>query len=311
MTNFNSASAEMRDSPLISVIMNCYNSERFLREAIESVLAQTYQNWEIIFWDNQSTDKSSEIVNNYKDSRIKYFYAPSHTVLGLARNLAIECAQGQWLGFLDCDDLWLPAKLEKQVAIINEHGLELGLVYSEVESLIEEEAKLTIMGGNFAKQSSRKINQGCPSGYIFASMLRWNSIALVSALVRHAAFIHVGGVDSELKQAEDYDLFVKITYSYKAIAINEVTCLYRIHQSNLTHAQLEKSYTESILVVKQFLPHLDAVAGLRIWQANYAGYLFLNGRYKDGLLNLISSRRFLYFIKKSWQKSFSAKGVKY
>jgi glycosyltransferase involved in cell wall biosynthesis len=298
MTNFNSVSAELRDAPLISVIMNCYNSERFLREALESVMAQTYQNWEIIFWDNQSTDKSAEILKSYKDSRIKYFYAPNHTVLGLGRNLAIECASGQWLGFLDCDDLWLPMKLEKQVAVINAHGVELGLVYSEVENLIEEDGKSTVMGSKLARQPNNKLNQDCPSGYIFAAMLKGNSIPLVSALVRHSAFVEVGGVNPELRQAEDYDLFVKITQNFQAIAVNEVTCLYRIHQSNVTHAQSEKSYTESILVVQRFLPHPDAVEGLRIWQANYAGYLFSNRRFIEGALTLYKSKRFFYFIAK-------------
>ena len=194
MTSNNPPAIELGQQPLVSIIMNCFNGEKYLREAIDSVLAQTYQNWEVVLWDNQSTDNSAEILNSYKDSRIRYCYAPVHTVLGLARNLSIEHAKGEWLGFLDCDDLWLPAKLEKQVAIINELGLELGLVYSEVENLIEEEGKLTVMGSKLTKLSSKKINQGCPSGYIFASMLKGNSIPLVSALVRHSACVQVGGV---------------------------------------------------------------------------------------------------------------------
>lgn len=78
------------NNPLVSVIMNCYNSETYLKDAI----AQTYENWEIIFWDNQSIDKSPKIVKSYTDKRIKYFYAPEHTLLGEARNKAIEKADG-------------------------------------------------------------------------------------------------------------------------------------------------------------------------------------------------------------------------
>ena len=96
----------MKNKPLVSVIMNCYNSDTYLGEAIDSVISQTYKNWEIIFWDNQSTDKSAEIVKSYDDERIKYFYAPSFTSLYEARNYAIEKANGEYIAFLDCDDKW-------------------------------------------------------------------------------------------------------------------------------------------------------------------------------------------------------------
>ena len=81
-------------SPLVSVIVNCYNGEKYVEFALQSVLAQTYANWELIFWDNQSKDQSAKIVNDFNDSRIKYFYAPRHTLLYEARNCAIEKAEG-------------------------------------------------------------------------------------------------------------------------------------------------------------------------------------------------------------------------
>ena len=68
----------MKNEPLVSVIMNCFNGEEYLREAVNSVIKQNYKNWEIIFWDNQSTDKSAEIFKSYKDKRLKYYYASSH-----------------------------------------------------------------------------------------------------------------------------------------------------------------------------------------------------------------------------------------
>ena len=102
----------MPDQPLVSVIMNCYNGEMYLREALDSVLSQTYTNWELIFWDNQSSDKSETIFLSYDDSRLIYFYAPQHTNLGKARTLAIEKTRGQWIAFLDVDDLWFPEKLD-------------------------------------------------------------------------------------------------------------------------------------------------------------------------------------------------------
>ena len=106
--------------PLVSIIMNCHNGEKYLNEAICSVLSQTYENWELIFWDNQSTDKSSVIVQKYKDTRIQYFYAETYTRLGEARNHAIKKSQGEFIAFLDCDDLWMSTKLEKQIPLFSD-----------------------------------------------------------------------------------------------------------------------------------------------------------------------------------------------
>jgi glycosyltransferase involved in cell wall biosynthesis len=103
------------NTPMVSIIMNCFNGEKYLKEAIESVLKQTYTNWELIFWDNQSTDNSASIFKSYNDLRFKYFFAERHTKLGEGRNLAIAQSTGDWIAFLDCDDLWVDSKLEKQI----------------------------------------------------------------------------------------------------------------------------------------------------------------------------------------------------
>ena len=101
-------------NPLVSIIINCYNGEAHLQDCIESLLLQTYKNWEIVFWDNQSNDKSKKIAQSY-GPKVKYYYAENHTNLGKARALASEKAKGQYLSFLDADDLWDPTKLEKQI----------------------------------------------------------------------------------------------------------------------------------------------------------------------------------------------------
>ena len=86
--------------------MNCFNGEAFLKEAIDSVISQSYDNWELIFWDNQSTDDSELIIKRYLDPRIRYFKSKEHTLLGTARNEALNLADGKWVAFLDVDDLW-------------------------------------------------------------------------------------------------------------------------------------------------------------------------------------------------------------
>ena len=107
----------------VSVIMNCYNGEEYLREAIDSVYAQSYKNWEIIFWDNASTDGTSQIAQSY-DSRLRYFRADVNTHLGPARNMALAKAKTTYIAFLDSDDWWMPNKLEVSLRYL-ERGADL------------------------------------------------------------------------------------------------------------------------------------------------------------------------------------------
>jgi len=112
-------SRQFNNQPLVSIIMNCYNGEAYLHESIKSILSQTYKNWELIFWDNKSEDKSAEIFKSYDDKRFQYFYANEHTSLYKARNLAIEKSKGDFISFLDTDDLWDKDKLELQIPYFN------------------------------------------------------------------------------------------------------------------------------------------------------------------------------------------------
>ena len=100
-------------SPLVSVVMNCYNGEKFLKEALDSVYSQTYQNWEIIFWDNCSTDNSRCIAGSF-DLRLKYYKSSEIINLGAARKSAVEKCSGVFIAFLDVDDKWFSKKLEIQ-----------------------------------------------------------------------------------------------------------------------------------------------------------------------------------------------------
>ena len=104
----------MEENPSVSIIMNCFNAEKYLIEAIESVFSQSFTDWEIIFWDNRSTDGSAKIAKDY-GHKLKYFLATKHTDLGVARNLALNQANGKYVGFLDCDDLFLKDKLKNQI----------------------------------------------------------------------------------------------------------------------------------------------------------------------------------------------------
>lgn len=275
-------------SPLISVIMNCFNSDEYLREALDSVLAQTYSNWELIFWDNQSTDESALIFDSYNDKRFNYYRAVEHTVLGKARNLAVKKASGKWIAFLDCDDLWLPDKLHKQVEIIREEDANLGIVYGHMGIFVEGDNNLDTVWGRFMRNYDRNRNkQYLPEGYIFSELLKENFVPLLSSIVRRSAFWHVGGIYPELKQAEDYDLFLKISKDFKVRSLQDILCIYRVHQSNLSNIQLEDDYKESISIVSQYLPSDNAKQGLKSHQNALAVYEIRMGRVFSGLIRIL------------------------
>jgi glycosyltransferase involved in cell wall biosynthesis len=125
----------MSDNAFVSVIIIFLNTEKYLGEAIESVISQTYEDWEIILVDDGSTDRSAEIAQHYarlRPGQIRYFYHPGHINLGkgASRNLGIQHAKGDYLAFLDADDVWLPQKLKEQVPVFDKHA-EAGMVYGQ------------------------------------------------------------------------------------------------------------------------------------------------------------------------------------
>ena len=158
------------NNPLVSIIMNCFNGEKYLSQSLDSILDQTYQNWEIIFWDNQSTDNSSEIFKSYKDGRFKYFYASKYTALGKARNLATEKAKGDFIAFLDTDDLWDKNKLELQMGYFN--NPEVGVVYSNLWVLKKDKKKKLYM------------RQKLPRGNIYNELIKNYSVGILTAVIR-------------------------------------------------------------------------------------------------------------------------------
>lgn len=124
--------------PLVSIIMPCYNAERYVAQSIESVLAQTYRNWELLITDDGSTDKSVEVVSKYctKDDRINILVPDEHQGIARTRNMSIARARGKFVAFLDNDDLWKPEKLEKQINFMLEN--KVGFSYTSYE-LIDQD----------------------------------------------------------------------------------------------------------------------------------------------------------------------------
>ena len=131
----------MKDK-LVSIIINCYNSEQYIKETIQSVILQTYKNWELIFYDNQSTDNSYKIYKRFKDKRLKYYKSKKFEKLGLARKNALIKAKGDFIAFLDSDDLWEKNKLKTQLKYFN--NKDIGFTISNSIFFNESKKKLFI-----------------------------------------------------------------------------------------------------------------------------------------------------------------------
>ena len=120
--------------------MNCHDGEKFLKRSIDSIISQTYKNWEIIFFDNKSSDNSSKIVKRFNDKRIRYFKSNKFLNLYNARNLAIKRAKGRYITFLDTDDLWTKDKLQTQLSFLLKNK-EYKIIYSNYFFLDEIKKK--------------------------------------------------------------------------------------------------------------------------------------------------------------------------
>jgi glycosyltransferase involved in cell wall biosynthesis len=214
-------SSKDKKKPSVSIIMNAFNGEKYLREALDSVLKQSYANWELIFWDNQSTDKSSEIFLSYDDDRLKYFYAPSHTPLYEARNYAVEKSEGEFLAFLDVDDWWLPTKLEQQLSLFVDQ--EVGLVYSNFYW------KNEIKGIEYIAHK-----QQLPSGFVLEDILQNYVVGLLTIIVRRVAYEQVKpGFNPIYNIIGDFDFAIRLSENWKFAAIQSPTAYCRWHGGNL------------------------------------------------------------------------------
>lgn len=230
----------MPDTPEISVVIPCFNGEKYLATAIRSVLAQNWPSIEIIVVDDGSTDQSARLV---KDSfpGVKLVQQANQGVAA-ARNHGIDHATADWIAFLDADDVWLEGKLARQWQQLQDNpGVRMNYTAWQVwqsEALAPSEAftrQLQALGAN-------PQHWGGPSGWIYPALLLDCEVWTSTVLAHRSVFEEVGNFDTSLRIGEDYDLWLRASRCTQILRVPQPLALYRTHAASITKAAPAKNY---------------------------------------------------------------------
>ena len=216
------------ENPTVTVVIPAYNATRYIAETIDTVLAQTYRNFEVVVVDDGSTDGTIKLITELgqRDSRIK-LVSQANRGVSAARNTGIERAKGEYIAILDADDLWEPTKLEKQVNSLDTHP-RAGLCYT-----------WTAMADTEGKATGRIIASHA-EGDVWLPLTEMNIVCCGSnPMIRRVCFDGVGLFDEELLFSEDWDMWWRIATKYHFCVVKEPLIRYRQHQtSHSTNCQL-------------------------------------------------------------------------
>ena len=262
---------EMRKSDdLVSVIINCHNGEKYLKQCVESVIDQTYRNWEIIFLDNFSNDNSVFTINSYKDKRIKVYKTNKFLNLYKARNEAVKKSMGKYICFLDTDDYWEKSKIENQLYFIQENP-EYAMIYSNYYIFNQKKNKKFLMS-----------DYELPYGNIIKKILKDYSIGILTVFIKKEIFENQS-FNPELSILGDFDFFVRISNDYKIGCIQKPLATYRVHENNYSKINIKKY----IIELKNWIDKNEIIfkkKGLNLYNQKY---LLLKLRLKK-ILNYFS-----------------------
>ena len=224
-------------APLVSVIIPTYNRAAYLQKALQSVKEQTYQPLEIIVIDDGSTD-DTRIMLEGCEVQLRYIYQENKGISG-ARNTGIRNANGEYVAFLDSDDYWVPEKTAQQVALFKQHP-EYGLVASRCASIR--------LDGSY-----RERNRPGRSGWILEDLFKANFIRTSAAMVKKECFENIGLFDEELKECEEYDLWLRIAAQYPMGFIDKSLAVYVDNPEGMSTDSLTGRLYRLKVLEKQYL----------------------------------------------------------
>jgi glycosyltransferase involved in cell wall biosynthesis len=269
-------------NPLVSAIIPNYNYGQYLREAVDSVLAQTYPKIEIIVVDDGSKDESRKIIKSY-GKKIKAIFQENQGV-SAARNNGVAESSGEFVAFLDADDAWLPAKIEKQMELFSTDPT-FGLVHAGIVEMDD--------AGNRLLERTDGMN-----GWVSEELLRFDRPVILGGgsgiLVRREAFDEVSGFDTRLSTSADWDFFYQVGSRFKVGFVQDVLARYRVHGSNM-HRNIPLMEHDTTIAWKKAFDTTDEKV-LRLRNRSYgnlhkvlAGSYFRGGDYPSFLRHAAKS----------------------
>jgi len=207
--------------PSISVIIPCFNTGHYLKEALFSVVNQTFTNWEVIIVDDGSTDNTRDIAAEFKDSRIQYIFQKNRG-LSAARNTGIRAATSEYIALLDADDIWKINYLEKMINVLNDHSEEIacycGFIYIDPE------------GNQIGMPQLRVV----PTNKFSKVILKQNWLIPSSVIFRRQVIDEVGFFDESLHAVEDWDMWMKMSTKGSFVCVPQYLVKYRLHNTNMS-----------------------------------------------------------------------------
>lgn len=274
--------------PLVSVVIPIYNYSRFITQAIESVLDQTFRDLEVIVVDDGSTDETAQMVGRFGD-RVRYVYQANRGP-NAARNTGIREARGSCVAFLDADDYWLPRKLELQVPLI-EGSPKVGLVYSGMYLFDSDTG--AIIGQHPLGH--------CRRGPVLRQLFMEQFVPSPTALTRREVFHEVGYFDENVVGPDDWDMWLRIAAIYEFDYVAQPLAMYRVHTSWASSKTFEVYEREMMAFFesasRQYPEHLGELRNRRLntFQEGLGRRLILQGNARAGRLNLWKAIRWYPF----------------
>ena len=216
---------------LVSIIINCFNGEKYLRTTLKSVRSQIFKNYEVIFFDNCSTDQSANIFKSFKDKRFKYFKTTKKISLYKSRNLALKKCKGNFITFLDADDWWEKNFLISRKKFFDSQKI-YGFSFSNCFHYFQK------------KQNYKKfLKNELPTGYILDDLLKFYFVKLSTIIIKKELIMKYK-FNSKYNIIGDYDLIIRMAERYKGMAFQDFLVNIRIHDNNFTHRNREMFYKE-------------------------------------------------------------------
>ncbi|MBI5630430.1 MAG: glycosyltransferase [Elusimicrobia bacterium] len=225
-------------APLVTVIINAYNGEKFIRQAIASVYAQTMGDFEIVLFDDASTDATGRLAQGF-DERLRYFRSDRLIPLGEARNKALELSRGRYISFLDQDDIFLPEKLEKQVAAFQ---ADVALVFCNSIRFWENTGREALL-----------YDRRPPDGDAFRALLGGYYLQINTVMIRRSALPEdrAWWFCPSFRMCEETDLFLRLAYRHPIAYVDEPLAKYRIHGQNFSVRRREYLISEQEAILKR------------------------------------------------------------